>query len=392
MSNRSAPEARSHTVTKRRIAVVASTFGVGGAEMVTGNVLRRLARDRFDIRLFFLHEAGPVGRDLFVDGFDGAEHLCAYRRDPIGALRLARRLRAFGPDVLWALDHTDAMWMGRCAAWLSGVSRTVLAAHSTGQVGANGRPRQSFSRRERVLVEFVDRVVAVSRPHAEYLASITGLPRERIAVIANGIDLSMWPPVTQALRSDARAALGIGEHEPVVCMVAALRPEKAHETLLEAVALLDDRGRRVNVLLAGDGPRREALHQHAQRCGILDRIRFLGVRRDVARLLHASDMMVLPSYVVETLPLSVLEAMAVGVPVIATRVGSVPEVVVDGETGLLIEPGDTAALAAAMVATLDDTAAARRRGELARRRVETYYSVERTTAGYERLFDEMIAA
>jgi glycosyltransferase involved in cell wall biosynthesis len=96
--------------------------------------------------------------------------------------------------------------------------------------------------------------------------------------------------------------------------------------------------------------------------------------------------------VVETLPLSVLEAMASGIPVIASRAGSVPEVVIEGETGLLIKPGDAHELAEAIFSTLADRAGARRRTELARRRVETYYSLDRTAAGYERLFDELMVA
>jgi len=380
-------------VEKRRIAVVASTFGVGGAEIVTGNVLRRLPRDRYDVRLYFLHDAGSVGRDLLAEGFEGAEHLCRGRRDPAGAFRLARCLSGFRPGLVWCLDHMDAMWMGRGAALASGVPATVIASHSTGLIDANGQMRPSFGWRERILVEFVTRVIAVSRTHAKYLAAVTGLPGHRITVIENGIDMGDWPEVTDERRREARAALGIDADESVTCMVAAMRPEKAHEVLLEAVAMLKGTGRRVRVLMAGDGARREALRQRAQQLGIADRVDFLGIRRDVARLLHASDVVVLPSRdVVETLPLSVLEAMASGIPVIASRAGSVPEVVIDGETGLLIAPGSAVELAGGIAATLDDPAAAERRTVFARRRVETYYSVDRTTVGYRRLFDEVMAA
>jgi glycosyltransferase involved in cell wall biosynthesis len=373
--------------------VVASTFGVGGAEIVTGNVLRRLPREHYDVRLFFLHDAGIVGRDLLNEGFEGSEHLCGHRRDAAGAFRLARSFGSFRPGLLWCLDHMDAMWLGRGAALMSGVPASVIASHSTGLVGADGRMRPSFGRRERILVEFFTRVIAVSRTHASYLASVTGLSGHRIAVIENGIDLSQWPSVSAESRHEARTGLDLGPGESVVTMVAALRPEKAHEALLDAVAALQANGRRVRVLMAGDGPRREALRQHAQRRGIAGCVEFLGVRRDVARLLHASDVVVLPSRnVVETLPLSVLEAMASGIPVIASRAGSVPEVVIDGETGLLIAPGNAMELAGAIAATLDDAPAAKRRAELARRRVETYYSVDRTTAGYRRLFDDVMAA
>ena len=378
---------------KRRIAVVASTFGVGGAEIVTGNVLRRLPRERYDVRLHFLHDAGIVGRDLLTDGFDGTERLCRGRRDVGGAVRLARRFRSFVPGLVWCLDHVDAMWLGRMAALFTGVPASIIASHSTGLVDARGRIRPSFRRRERVLVEFMARIVAVSETHARYLRDVTGLPAGRIVVIENGIDVDAWPVATPARRREARTALGIDAADAVVTMVAAMRPEKAHDVLLHAVEILHASGRRVRVLLAGDGPLLETLRRDAQRRGIADRVEFLGIRRDVARLLHASDAVVLPSRaVVETLPLSVLEAMASGVPVIASRVGSVPEVVVDGETGRLVAPGDAMELARVIAATLDDAMAAGRWSREARRRVEARYSVDRTTARYEQLFDELMTA
>jgi glycosyltransferase involved in cell wall biosynthesis len=375
----------------RRIAVVASTFGVGGAETVTGNILRRLSRERYDVRLYFLHEAGVVGRDLFAEGFAGVERLCRRRRDILGGFRLAQCFRSFRPGLVWCLDHADAMWLGRGAALVTGVPAVVIASHSTGLIDARGRTRASFGWRERVLFEFATRLVAVSATHARYLRTVTGLSADRVETIENGIDLAHWPAVTPERRREARAALGLPAEDPVVVMVAGMRPEKAHDTLLRAVGLLKER--RLRVLLAGDGPRRSALEDTAEALGIRDRVDFLGVRRDVARLLHAGDVVVLPSLaVVETLPLSLLEAMASGIPVVASRVGSVPELVIEGETGRLVAPGDAEELARAIAATLDDADGTRRRAALARRRVEERYAIERATARYERLFDELMTA
>lgn len=366
---------------------------MGGAEIVTANVLRRLSRERHEIRLYFLHEAGAVGRDLLGGGFDGVERLCRHRRDLAGALRLAHCFRSFRPGVMWSLDHMDAMWLGRTAALATGIPAVVIASHSTGLVDEAGRTRPSFGRRERVLIEFVTRLVAVSATHARYLRAVTGIADERLTVIENGIDLAQWPVVTAERRREARESLGIDASEPVVTMVAAMRPEKAHDVLLRALAILEHGGRRVRVMLAGDGPRRAALDRIVEELGIRSRVDFLGIRRDVVRLLHASDVMVLPSRaVVETLPLSVLEAMACGVPVVASRVGSVPEVIQDGHSGRLVEPGNEDELARAIAATLDDGVASRRFADAARRRVETHYSIERTTEGYQRLFDEVMTA
>jgi glycosyltransferase involved in cell wall biosynthesis len=243
------------------------------------------------------------------------------------------------------------------------------------------------------MMEFTTRVVAVSASHADYLSSSEGIDRRRLVVIENGIDLDAWARVTPAARTRARADLGIGKDESVIVMVAALRPEKAHEALLEAIAALGARGRRVRALIAGDGPRRELLEKRAAALAIADRVDFLGVRDDVACLLHASDALVLPSRaVVETLPLAVLEAMAAGIPVIASAVGSIPEVVVDGSTGWLIPPADVLALAHRIEHVLDNPAEAARVAASARERVDARYSIERTAAQYSRLFEEVVAA
>lgn len=376
-----------------RIALVASTFGVGGAERVTAGVLDRLPRDRFETRLYFLRGAGPVGRALFERGFKGTERLCKRPRDSRALARLTQSLRAQRPHVVFCLDHHDAMMVGRIAGILAGARASVVASHSTGLAGRDGTVRKSFRPSDRVLMEFTTRVVAVSASHADYLNSSEGIDRRRLVVIENGIDLGAWARVSPAARSRARADLGIGADESVVVMVAALRPEKAHEALLEAMAALRARGRRVRALVVGDGPRRESLEKRATALAVADRVDFLGVRDDVARLLHASDALVLPSRaVVETLPLAVLEAMAAGIPVIASAVGSIPEVVADGSTGWLIPPADALALAGRIEHVLNNPAEAALVAARARERVGARYSIERTAAQYSNLFEEVVAA
>ncbi|HEU4928253.1 MAG TPA: glycosyltransferase family 4 protein [Candidatus Krumholzibacteria bacterium] len=370
-----------------RIAVVASTFGVGGAERVTADVVRRLDRSRFEARMFFLHDAGVVGRELFREGFAGCERIMKRRGDRLGALRLVSHLRSFRPHVVFCLDHHDAMTMGRLAGLISGANALVVASHATSLVGK----RRLFDPLDRLLMEFTRRVVAVSRSHAEVLRRREGVERERIAVIENGVDLAAWPFVSERLRAESRAALELGPDDQVVLMVAGLRPEKAHEVLLAATARLQDRGRRVRVLLAGDGERRAAIEAAAVALGVRANVEFLGTRRDIARLLHASDAVVLPSSA-EALPLALLEAMAAGTPVIASAVGSIPEVVRDGDTGLLIQPGDDVSLADRIGVILDDEARAAGLRVRARACVAQRYSIDETASRYQALFEEVMAA
>lgn len=373
--------------TRARVAVVASTFGVGGAERVTADVLRRLDRDRFDIELYFLHDAGVVGRELFADGFGGSERLAKGRRDRWALIRLLAHFRSFRPHLVFCMDHHDAMTAGRLAGLAAGARAMIVASHATSLVGR----RRLFDLSDRLLMEFTRRVIAVSRTHAQHLRDREGVERERIAVIENGVDLAAWPAVSEASRHAARAALGLDAAVPVVLMVAGMRPEKAHDVLLAAVARLRRDQRRVHVLLAGDGERREALEALAVSLGIRADVEFLGVRRDVARLLHASDVVVLPS-LVEALPMALLEAMAAGTPVIASAVGSIPEFVRSGETGLLIPPADEESLAEQIGYILSDGARADRMRTQARELVAARYSIDGTAARYQDLFEDVMAA
>lgn len=367
-----------------RIAFVASTFVIGGAERVTAEVITRLARDRFEPNLYFLRDAGPVGRELMEQGIRSMQWL--ERGGGVRALgRLGRHFARRRPDVVFCLDHRNAMWWGRWAGILCRARGIAVASHATGLVGRRG----AFGPEARLLMPFTDRVVALSETHASYLAAREGVPRGQIAVIENGIDLDRYAR-RNGIGHEVRAELGIPETSGVVVMVAALRPEKAHEALLGAAAALH--GRPVEFVIAGDGPRRAELESLAATLGVSDRVRFLGARGDVARLLQAADVAVLPSRdVVETLPLAVLEAMATGVPVVASRVGSLPEVIRDRETGILIPPADPLALSAGIEYILDNRAAAAAMARGATETVRQRYSAERMVAQYADMFSQLAA-
>jgi glycosyltransferase involved in cell wall biosynthesis len=373
-------------VNRIRIAFIASTFVVGGAERVTQALVSRLPRDRFECAFLFLREAGPIGRELFCVGCGGAERLQHGRFDTAVLVRLARRLRRWRPDVLFCMDHHNALLWGRLAGLLAGVPAQVAVSHSTGLFGKRG----SFPPSDRWLMEFTDRVVALSPEHARYLRDEEGIAAGKIVVVENGVDVGRYsePVDSTALR----ASLGLSPTDRVVLMVAALRPEKAHEALLEAASRLVASGDSPTFLLAGAGPRRAELEGRSKALGLDGKVRFLGVRDDVAQLLHVSDVLVLPSHdVVETLPLAVLEAMAARVPVVASRVGSIPGLVRDRVDGLLIEPADAVELAAGIAYILRNPVAAREMADSARARVSKRYSIERMVERYQDLFEGLAA-
>ena len=227
------------------------------------------------------------------------------------------------------------------------------------------------------------RIVCVSDVVADSVVA-DGAPRDRVETIPNGVDLAAPLP-----RAQARELLGLGEDQVVVGIVARLRPQKRHEALLEAAALLKGRGLAFTVCVVGDGPRREELESLAERLDVTDRVTFAGEHEDAARLAAAFDVAVMCSSA-EGMPLSGLESMAAGVPLVATAVSALPQLLAGG-AGVLVEPEDDVALADAIEELLAHPDRARAIGEEGRRRVHSGYSFESMMRSLEETFDEVLA-
>jgi glycosyltransferase involved in cell wall biosynthesis len=203
-----------------------------------------------------------------------------------------------------------------------------------------------------------------------------------VVVIPNGVDTERFAPSsdTEAVREE----LGIGPTDPVVIFVAALRPEKNHELFLKVARRVVAKLSHARFLIVGDGPRRESLEMLAGALGVERNVQFLGSRGDVPQLLAASDVFALTSQN-EANPVSILEAMSVGRPVVATNVGSIREVIRDGENGFLVAPGDAEQIASRIIALLDDPLRCRAIGEAARETVVNGWSVDAMVSRYETL-------
>jgi glycosyltransferase involved in cell wall biosynthesis len=256
--------------------------------------------------------------------------------DVAGASALARLVRSGRFDILHAHDY-KANALARLL-WPAGGYRIIATAH-----GYNRTTRREgcYYALEKLLLRSVDAVICPSRHLADQLAR-SGVSRSRLHYVPNAIAVEDWPYHPRHRRPDGLRVLYAGR----------LSPEKNVPALLEAAAALRQRGRRLQVEIAGEGPQRGALEEQAATLGLSDAISFLGLRDDVAELMARSDVFVNPS-LTEGMPNTVLEALASGLPVIATDVGATRELVVHEQTGLLVPPGDAGALADA-IARLDD--------------------------------------
>ena len=199
------------------------------------------------------------------------------------------------------------------------------------------------------------------------------LPKRKLRLVSNGVDVGRFSRLEHPDRF--KAALGLPADARVVVLIGRLAPEKGHGVLLDAARSLKNRHPRTRYLFVGDGPMRDELSGMVQARGLEPWVRWLGFRDDVPQILGMADLLVLPSVAVEGMPVVILEAMAAGVPVIASDIGGVREMVVDGETGKVVRPGNPVALAQALDDMLSlDEAALRTIGLAGRRRVEERYA------------------
>ncbi|MGE0192657.1 MAG: glycosyltransferase [Planctomycetota bacterium] len=280
--------------------------------------------------------------------------------------RLVAVLEEARADVVVTHDY-KANVVGAKAARKLGLPWVAVVHGYTGE-DAKVRAFEAWDRRA---LRKADAVVVVSDALAERLAA-RGVPRERIHRVDNGIDAVQVADAADRGRAAARAALGASGHQRLIVALGRTSPEKGQDVLLEAFARVAPEAPDLRLALVGDGADRERLTARAAALGLADRVALPGWRSDGPACLAAAEVAVLPSRT-EGLPIALLEALAVGVPVVVTDVGAMAEVVEHGRAGLVVPPDDAAALARALTRVLADPAGAKERAAYGRQRVTEHY-------------------
>jgi glycosyltransferase involved in cell wall biosynthesis len=234
------------------------------------------------------------------------------------------------------------------------------------------------------LTDLTDGFIAVAPAHGRFLVELEGFPSEKVFVVPNGVDVFRFRPDLD--RSAQRQELGIGNEHRVVGIVAALRPEKNHALFLEAAARVRDRVPNSRFVIIGDGPERLRLLALAHQLKLNDAVHFLGNRADVPQWLNLCDVFALSSRM-EANPVSILESLSCGTPVVAPRVGSIPDSVTDGLNGYLVEPHQADPLAARIEQLLLDGPLRKSMGSEGRQFVLEHASLRRMVEGYEGLIE-----
>jgi glycosyltransferase involved in cell wall biosynthesis len=240
---------------------------------------------------------------------------------------------------------------------------------------------------DRLLYRLSDRIIVPSEASKRLVMEMEQIPARALSVVYNGVDMTQFAP--QADRAAAREELGLAADNVVIGSVGRLSADKGgQDVLIRAVAEVRQAHPEVRLVFVGDGPLRVGLEALVSELGLGEVVRFTGQRADVARLLGAFDIFVLPS-LREALPIAVIEAMAVRLPVVAARIGGIPEVVEDGGTGCLVPPGDVAALAAVLERLVGDPALVARLGAAGQARVQAQFTVEQMVRRVEHLYEEL---
>jgi L-malate glycosyltransferase len=370
-----------HTAT---VCQILHGLKVGGAELLAARLARQLHQD-FRFLFICLDELGSLGSELRDEGFA----VDVLNRRPGLDWRCTRRLAEIvcreRVDVLHAHQYTPFFYSA--ASRLLGSQPPVLFTE-------HGRHHPDYPRRKRMLANRVllrrrDRVVAVGEAVREALIHNEGIAPHRVEVIYNGIPLDKFG--TQPIASERaaiRASIGLAPDDLVLIQVARLDYLKDHATAIRTIERVKNHCGRARLLLVGDGPERGAIESLVRQREMEEHVLVLGQRHDVPRLLAASDIVLLSS-ISEGIPLTLIEAMAAGLPVVSTRVGGVAEVVVDGQTGALAPSGDDAMLAEHFLRLGGDPVLRANMGRLGRQRAELLFSERQMHEHYRMCYEDM---
>lgn len=351
-----------------------------GAEVLAGDLAMKL-QDRYRFVFLCLDGVGPLGDHLMSLGFDVVE----LGRKPGLDLSVARRLRSAikHHDVKLLHAHQYTPFFYAALSRRLGSSPPILFTEHGRHYPDERKPKRVLA--NRWLIKPNDRVTAVGRFVKQALVDNEGIPEGRIKVIYNGIDPDAFPPADAASRSQARRLIGVDDDTPLVMQVARFHPVKDHETAVRAFARAVRSIPSAVLCLVGDGGEREAIKGLCGELQIREKVRFLGLRGDVSQLVPGADVFLLSS-LSEGVSVTLLEAMATGLPIAATDVGGNPEVVEHGATGLLSPRGDHEALAANLVTLLQDPAQCQAFGRAGRGRLLDQFTQDRMHREYTELY------
>lgn len=307
--------------------------------------------------------------------------------NPVALLRLVRTLGGLRPDLIQS-HGARSNFYAAVAGRLVGTRVVLLTVHnSLYDYPVSGNRRNIYLTFNRISCRLADKILCVADSLAGDLTERSGVDREKITIIHNGVDLERFSPA-RISGVPIRQELSL-EGTPVIAIIGRMTEQKGHTFFLRALGLLRNSFPGIRGFIVGDGPLREELERQACLLGVRESCAFLGVRQDIPEILAAVNVVTVPS-LSEGFPYVVLEAMAMARPVVASRVSGLPEVIEDGVNGMLVPPRDPAALATAIKFLLTNPSEARRMGQQARALVQERFSLERMVKATQDLYAALL--
>lgn len=368
------------------VLILASSLWIGGAETVMRHLAQSIDRRRFNVTVAYLKEAGQIGPEIARAGVDVvavSPKAESGQVDYFGWLKLLRLLRQRRIDVVHSHTVDGLMDAGLCRLFRP---RTRLL--HTFHFGNYPHTRKRLMQQERFFSRFTHRVIAVGDVQRKQLQAVYGFSEEETGRVWNGV----YPPATTDMSAEsARFRASVARPgEVLVGTIATLIQQKGLQDLMRVARLLLDRGIRAKFVIAGEGRLRPELEGLRHELGLDDVVTLSGWVTNAADVaLPAFDIFYQPS-LWEAMSVVILEAMAAGKPIVATRVGENPQIIADGEDGLLADVGDVVRMADSLGTLIQDASARERLGDAGRAKVLRQFTVEHMTRAYEQLYRDLV--
>ena len=369
----------------QRLLILDTELEMGGKERLLHEFIVRADRDRFRMAVCCLRPGGYFKEKIVAEGVPFYDNLLHHRYDALAFRELEKVLRRERTQIVETFAHPNTVIFAFLARLRSLVERVVVSYHAV-SADPHGTAVKPLLR---PILRRLDAHIAVAEVQKRQLVEVDGLRPESVRVIYNGVDTAVFRPAEPAERDSLRRSLRVPGDAIVLISVGSLKPIKGFDVLLDAFAPLAKREPRARLVVVGDGPDRTALEARARALQIDGQVTFLGLRDDVHALYRMADALVLASRT-EALPTVILEAMASGLPVIATNVGGVPEMVEPDASGLLVAPENAAALSDALQRVVASNETRRRLGGRGRAIVQERFRIETMCEHRMNYFEELL--
>ncbi len=366
---------------RKNVLILESIFHLGGAEKITYGIVSRMNKERYNIILCTLYHPGPMGEVFINDGYKFHHDLIKSKFDYRVFFKLRKIVMEDKINLIYLINQPLTLFWGFVIGKIFKIP-IVSIIHNTVITEEHVKLKTY-----KLLIPFISKVVTVANMQKDHLVKNERIPEKLITVIYNGIDVRKYD--ISINKSEKFKSLGLGVSSKIVGIVTRMVNLKGNDIFLQAAKIVLQHNSKTRFIIVGDGPEMTKMKLLAAEMNIDEKVHFLGVRHDINELINLFDVAVISSRT-EALPVVLLEYMAAGKAIVATNVGSIPELLVDGYNGSLIEPADSKALAEKVLSLLDNEELAKLMGNNAKKLVNRSYRIENTVKKTEELIDELI--